>query len=90
MRGPGEEACVSGIQNRLKPFEAQFPILRWFRFEHLREGEPQRVSMECAALAAEMVESPDLQANPSELAAGLRDLMRAKDCFVRAALPKEA
>jgi len=28
--------------------------------------------------------------NPAEVAAGLRKLLEAKDCFVRAALPKDA
>lgn len=54
-----------------------------FAFEHLRAGELRSVSAACADLAQEMVE--ELPDGP-ELTAGLRKLLEAKDCFVRAAL----
>jgi len=57
-------------------------IARYFAYDHLRT--PLRgVSQQCHDLAAAMVETlPD----GPELTAGLRKLLEAKDCFVRAAL----
>jgi hypothetical protein len=53
-----------------------------FAYEHLPE-HLQAISKPVGELAVEMVKAlPDGQ----ELAAGLRKLMEAKDCFVRAAL----
>lgn len=53
-----------------------------FEFGHL--PEPLReVSQPCAALAQDMIDTlPD----GPELTAGLRKLLEAKDCFVRAAV----
>ena len=57
-------------------------LLRFFEFGHLPE-QLQRVSMPMADLAAEMAATlPD----GPELTTGLRKLLEAKDCFVRAAL----
>lgn len=57
-------------------------LLRWFEYEHLPE-HLQAVSRPCAELAHEMVRGlPD----DPELSAGLRDLLKAKDAFVRAAI----
>lgn len=59
-------------------------IMRWFEHGHL----PPRlaaVAAPCAELAAQMVEQlPD----GPELAAGLRKLLEAKDCLVRAELDR--
>lgn len=57
-------------------------IAQHFEFEHLKT--PLRgVSMQCHALAESMIRTlPD----GPELTAGLRKLLEAKDCFVRAAL----
>lgn len=56
-----------------------------FSFEQLKEGPLRETSEQCAALAEEMILSlPD----GPELTAGLRKLLEAKDCFVRAALSK--
>lgn len=53
-----------------------------FAFEHLPE-HLRLVSQPCAVLASDMVSHlPD----GPELSAGLRKLLEAKDCFVRAAL----
>ena len=62
-------------------------LLRYFEYAHLPE-HLQPISRECAVLASRMV--TDLPDGP-ELTAGLRKLLEAKDCFVRAALdvPKE-
>lgn len=61
-------------------------IARYFAFEHLPE-RLQTVSAPCGVLALEMIEAlPD----GPELTAGLRKLLEAKDCFVRAALDAES
>jgi hypothetical protein len=57
-------------------------LLRYFEFAHL-PAHLQDVSRPCGELADEMVaELPD----GPELTTGLRKLLEAKDCFVRAAL----
>lgn len=58
-------------------------ILQYFRYEHLRQPL-QGISRSCGELAREM--AADLPPGP-EVTAGLRKLLEAKDCFVRAALP---
>lgn len=56
------------------------PILDFFKYEHLPENLKE-VSWEICELAHEM----DLKLEPSaEKSAGLRKLLEAKDCFVRA------
>lgn len=57
-------------------------ILKHFKYEHLRP-EQQVVSRPLCELAHEMAERLD----GPELTAGLRKLLEAKDCFVRASLP---
>jgi hypothetical protein len=58
-------------------------IARFFEWEHL-PAYLQAVSRPCGELAAQMIQVlPD----GPELTAGLRKLLEAKDCFVRAALP---
>jgi hypothetical protein len=58
-------------------------IAQWFAYSHLPAGKPRHLSAMCAALAGQMVrELPD----GPELTAGLRKLLEAKDCFVRAAI----
>lgn len=60
-------------------------ILRFFAYQHLPQ-ELQEVSKPFAELAALMDETlPECE----ELQAGLRLLLQAKDCMVRAALPAE-
>lgn len=60
-------------------------LAQFFDFEHLPPGSKMReVSSECYRLAGAMIH--DLPDGP-ELTAGLRKLLEAKDCFVRAALP---
>lgn len=52
-----------------------------FEYGHLPEGPLRDLSKMCMALARAMVRSlPD----GAELSAGLRKLLEAKDCFVRA------
>jgi hypothetical protein len=57
-------------------------LLRYFEYAHLPEPL-QAVSKPCGDLAQQLVDAlPD----GPELTAGLRKLLEAKDCFVRAAL----
>lgn len=57
-------------------------LLRWFEFDHL-PGKLGLTSEACHGLAHEMVRClPD----GPELTAGLRKLLEAKDCFVRATI----
>lgn len=58
-------------------------VLRHFRYDHLPVNL-QEVSGNCASLAYIMA---DLLPEGPDLTCGLRDLLTAKDNFVRAALP---
>ncbi len=70
-------------------FAARHPatvgLLRWFEFDHL-PTRLQPVSRRRAFLAEQMV--ADLPDGP-ELTTGLRKLLEAKDCFVRASLDQQ-
>lgn len=58
-------------------------LARWFSYGHLPAGSPRVMSAEVAELAEWVIEQlPD----GPELTAGLRKLLEAKDCFVRAAI----
>jgi hypothetical protein len=61
-------------------------LLRFFASDHLPSAGLREVSARCEHLARLMVR--DLPDGP-ELSVGLRKLLEAKDCFVRAALPPE-
>lgn len=61
-------------------------LLAYFQAEHLPAGPLRETSAACRELANYMVE--ELPDGGAELTAGLRKLLEAKDCFVRAALPK--
>lgn len=65
------------------PIVAKNPILKYFVYGHLPE-KLQAISQPFAALAEHMVTT--LPAGP-ETSAGLRKLLEAKDCAVRAAIP---
>jgi hypothetical protein len=66
--------------------QATRQIARWFTYDHLPEGLPRFVSVDCALTAEDMItQLPD----GPELTAGLRKLLEAKDCFVRAAIEAE-
>ena len=62
--------------------EPAYPILRFFAYTHL-PPHLQSISRPFAELATEMAY---LLPPGAETAAGLRKLIEAKDCFVRAAL----
>lgn len=59
-----------------------YPILDFFQYEHLPE-HLQAKSKPFAEIARKMAQ--ELPEGP-EVSAGLRKLLEAKDCFVRAAL----
>lgn len=58
--------------------------IQWFSYSHLPDSFMRDVSQACAELAHQMEEYlPD----GPEKSAGMRKLLEAKDCFVRAAMP---
>jgi len=66
------------------PLESKFPILEYFKSDHLptaglrdRAKPFNDLARDFAARGAK---------NPAELAAGLRKLLEARDCIVRAAM----
>lgn len=63
-----------------------FPILKYFGYAHLPENL-QEISKPFCDTAIEMVNNIPTGVNSAEMAAGLRKLLEAKDCFVRAKLP---
>ncbi len=66
-------------------------LLRFFEYEHLPIGSLREVSYSCVLLANTMAKKlPDGTASQlDEKITGLRKLLEAKDCFVRAMLPGE-
>lgn len=64
--------------------ETRYPILAFFEYDHL-PAPLREVSAPFCALAYEMAQRETKA--PAEVAAGLRKLLEAKDCAVRAALP---
>lgn len=73
------DAFAAAVQGR---HPGTVSIMRWFAWDHLPE-DLQVVSRAVGLLALELV---DRLADGPELTAGLRKLLEAKDCFVRAAL----
>lgn len=63
----------------------RYPILAFFKFEHLKDDRMRERSRQFALLALECA-SEDTK-HPAEVGAGLRKLLEAKDCLVRALLP---
>lgn len=59
-----------------------YPILKFFAYAHLSD-ELKKVAMPFAGMAVDMATTLPPSA---EVSAGLRKLLEAKDCFVRAAL----
>lgn len=57
--------------------------LKHFRYDHLSEGKLQEVSKKFNLLAKELNE---ITPEDAEKSAGMRKLLEAKDCFVRANL----
>ena len=63
--------------------EQEEPIMRYFEFAHL-QGDLRLVSEQISIVAKAM---HDVLPRSAEKTAGLRKLLEAKDCFVRASLP---
>ena len=59
-------------------------MMQWFVFDHLKEPL-ESISSSCHSLALIMDET---LAEGAEKTAGLRKLLEAKDCFVRASMEK--
>lgn len=59
------------------------PIMKYFAYSHLPKGDLQNISAYCSDTADHM---DFLLPGGAEKSAGLRKLLEAKDCFVRAAL----
>jgi hypothetical protein len=76
---------VSEISARLELVERESGerLLKFFHFKHLPNGRLQQVSAGFARLASDVVADT---ASSAERSAGLRKLLEAKDCIVRANL----
>lgn len=72
-------------EETMPEYAARFPILKFFEYKHLPE-RLQTVSAPFFVLAHQFVGFNYGSDNAAEVAAGLRKLLEAKDCFVRAAL----
>jgi hypothetical protein len=72
------------LENRLEKWSFTYRILKYFKFSHLPEDLAMR-SRHFAELALEMALVSD--SYHPEMEEGLRKLLEAKDCCVRAALP---
>jgi hypothetical protein len=70
--------------SKLDELEKRYPILKFFQYDHL-PSHLHEVSAPFSSLAYQMAERETK--HPAETAAGLRKLLEAKDCAVRAALP---
>lgn len=70
---------IRGLEGR---HESTRQVARWFEYGHLPPAAASGSEL-CADLATQMVE---LLPDSPELTAGLRKLLEAKDCFVRAAI----
>lgn len=70
-------------QEELNVIRAMYPILRYFDYSHL-PASLAAVSRPIAFLAYDY--AAQLPPHSPEVSAGLRKLLEAKDCFVRAKL----
>ena len=71
------------MERRLTYWVEKYPIMKFFEYAHL-PAKLQDMSKPFGELAIFMVNKLPRNA---ETSAGLRKLLEAKDCFVRAALP---
>lgn len=80
------DAAAGEVVSPARRHPAVTALLRHFDYRHLPDG-PMHTSRRCHDLAYRMVATlPD----DPELTAGLRKLLEAEDCFVRAARPAAA
>lgn len=61
------------------------PIMKYFSYDHLPEGPMKEVSQGICNMAKAIDET--IPGSP-EKSAGLRKLLEAKDCLVRAVMPE--
>lgn len=61
-------------------------VARWFTYGHLQGTARLTSAVVCRAAVSLLLTIPD----SAELTAALRDLLKAKDAFVRAAIAEEA
>ncbi|MEQ1675090.1 MAG: hypothetical protein ABL876_00235 [Chitinophagaceae bacterium] len=59
-------------------------IMEFFTFEHIQNPDLQDVAGACAQFACDILSL--IETDSAELTTGLRKLLEAKDCFVRAAI----
>jgi hypothetical protein len=85
-RVPGHWIVSSALNDQPKGDLMANRLMTFFKFEHL-PAHLQEPSRSCAELAGKMDES---LAESAEKTAGLRKLLEAKDCFVRAKLEQSA
>lgn len=69
------------------PRKPQFPILKFFKYTHL-PNHLKDISKPFCDLAEKVSEMAIPEGENAEIAAGLRKLLEAKDCIVRAMLNK--
>jgi len=62
-------------------------IARYFAYDHLTNDDARFVARVCAEFVETIIATLD---DSPELTAGLRKTLEAKDCFVRASLPRNA
>lgn len=74
------------MDNELEELRRKYPVLNFFKYLHLPDVL-QQFSKPLGDLAEQMAQALKDTAHPAEVAAGLRKLLEAKDCFVRARLP---
>lgn len=74
--------AMTTLSTALESLEPKYKILAFFKYEHLPEPL-QEISKPFAQLAYEMATNLP---SGAEVSAGLRKLLEAKDCAVRAAL----
>ncbi len=72
----------SEILHKIEKATYTYPVMKFFTYSHL-PGKLQDISRRFAVLACAMAEEPA----DEETNTGLRFLLQAKDCAVRAALP---
>lgn len=59
-------------------------VVRYFQYEHLTDKKLRNISKLCSELVEDILDA--IPRDNPELTVGLRKLLEAKDCFVRAAL----
>ena len=70
----------------MHPNAKSLALLRYFEYQHLPTSKLRHVSKQFSELAHAMLRQ--ISEGP-EAMVGLRKLLEAKDCFVRAALPEQ-